>query len=110
MVEAMVAIGLLATILSAATSGIAVGAGVALTGNKNVTAEIAARSQMEAVKGQPYVDAPGSYTAVAPPPGYSTSSDTLAVPGGDGNIELVRVTVLRDGQAVGVVESYKVRR
>ncbi|MBI3954129.1 MAG: prepilin-type N-terminal cleavage/methylation domain-containing protein [Chloroflexi bacterium] len=110
LVEWVVAIGITATALVAALVGIAVASRSAALADERLTAGLLARSQLESIKAQPYATPPDSYPAVGAPPGYSVQVQTLTVPGADANIELVRVTVYRQGQALESIESYRVNR
>ena len=68
-----------------------------------------ARTQMEYTKAAAF-DVTGAYPTVTPPSAYEVAVAAEAVPGADGNIQRITVTVSQEGQPVLTVEGYKVNR
>lgn len=111
LVEALAAL----LIVGAAVSVSVIGLSTAMRGlgviEERVTVETLARSQLDYVKAQDYLYAPVTYATVAPPsPEYTITAEALPLPGADNNIQTVRVTVYRGGQALLQVEDLKVKR
>ena len=76
------------------------------------TAESLARDQIERIKEATYVNGATEYSVVMPGEysdvGYSASN--IAVPNDpDNGIQMIEVTVIRDGKDILVLEDYKVR-
>ena len=109
-------------IFSSAGAAVLLGVGAAHNSSSVVKAsaiaENLARNQMEYVFSQPYVAAPGSYTSIADDPslnitipsgfGVSGAAETYVTDDGfNGSIEMVVVTVTRDGQSILVLESLR---
>lgn len=110
LVEVLVAVAILGVTLVALLAAISTGSlGVATT-EERVTAESLARSQIEYTKSEAYLAAPASYPTVTPPAGYAVSADATSIPGGDGSIQMITVTVTRNGDTLLTVEDYKVDR
>ena len=110
LVEVLVAVAILGVTLVVLLAAVSTGSiGVATT-EERATAATLARSQLEYAKSQPYSAAPASYATVTPEPGYTVSADATSIPGGDSSIQLVTVTVTRDGATLLTVEDYKVDR
>lgn len=102
-------------ILGAAVSVSVVGLSTAMRGlgvvGERVTVETLARSQLEYVKAQDYLYAPASYATVIPPSAdYTITAEALPLSGADNNIQTVRITICRGGQALLQVEDLKVKR
>lgn len=110
LVETLVAVAILGVTVSTLLAGVSTGAfGVAATGER-VTAQNLARSQLEHTKDQPFQALPASYPTVTPPSGYDVDVDAAAIPGADGAIQEITVTVSRDGDTVETASDYKVDR
>jgi len=111
LVETLIAVAILGVTLVALLAAISTGSiGVATT-EERVTAENLARSQLEYTKSQSYLPAPTSYLTVTPPAGYAISADaTSIIPEGDSSVQMITVTVTRDGDTLLTVEDYKVDR
>jgi len=110
LVETLVAVAILSVTLVTLLAAISTGSiGVATT-EERVTAENLARSQLEYTKSQPYSTAPASYATVTPPAGYAVSADATSIPESDSSVQMVTVTVARDGDTLLTVEDYKVDR
>jgi Tfp pilus assembly protein PilV len=110
-VEALIAVGILGLALTALLSAVSTGSMAVSRTEERVTAENLARSQLEYIKSQPYQPLPASYATVTPSPDdYAVAVTTDAVPGGDGSIEKIVVTVTRNGKELLVVEDYRVDR
>jgi Tfp pilus assembly protein PilV len=110
LVETLVAVAILGVTLVTLLAAISTGSiGIATT-EERVTAENLARSQLEYAKSQSYLTAPASYATVTPPAGYAVSADATSIPEGDSSVQMVTVTVTRDGDTLLTTEGYKVDR
>jgi len=47
---------------------------------------------------------------VTPPAGYAVSADATAIPEGDSSVQMITVTVTRDGDTLLAIEDFKVDR
>ncbi len=112
LLEALVAVGLLTSVLSAAVVGLSTGSiAVGITDEK-VTAQSIARSQLEYTMSDTFCAAPCNYGVMPTslPAGYTVTSEAVAYDPPDPNLETLVVTVYRDGQAVAVVKGIKANR
>ncbi len=110
LLEALIGRGILLTVLSAAVTSLATGASGVVTCNEVTVAQNIARSQLDFTLNDTYFPAPYSYPTITPPSGYTVTSEAQAYPGSDDNLELIIVTVYRDGQSLLVVEGAKGNR
>ena len=114
LLEALVAVGLLTTVISAMVVGLSTGSIGVRTADERVTVQSIARSQLEYTMDEAsdlavYCTAPCSYTSIGGlPPGYTVTSEALDY-NGDPNVQKIVVTVYRDGQAVGSMEGIKAK-
>ena len=128
LIEVIIALALLGIIGIAFLSGLATASKATFIADERTTAESLARSQMEYVKNQDYIDYSADphdvYGEITPPAGYSI--DSTAVPfdpdtgvpysetGGvfdqDDGIQKITVTVSHNGEEVITLEGYKVNR
>ena len=130
LIETLMALALLGLIGAAFLSGLFTVSKATLLADEQATGESLARSQMEYVKSQGYIDyddpGHGTYELITPPAGSGYSIDFTAVPfdpatgisydetGGvfdsDVGIQKITVTVERGDKSVLTVEDYKVYR
>ncbi len=110
LVESLVAVAILASALVVFLGGLSTGALATSSADRLSTAHQLARSQMEATKGEPYAAAPHTYPSVAAPATYAVSAVASALPGGDASIQLITVTVTKEGAPAFTLEGYKVDR
>ena len=123
LIETLIALALLGMISVPFLSGLAATSKASLIGDERTTAECLARSQMEYIKGQTYIDysdpGHGEYVLVTPPVDYTVG--VIAEPidpytggslpsGQDDGLQQITVTVIRDGESVIAIDSYKVYR
>lgn len=112
LLEALIAVALLTSVMSAAVAGLSTGSiAVGITDEKVTTNNIA-RSQLEYTLNDAFCAAPCTY-AVMPstlPAGYTVTSEAVAYSPPDPNLETLVVTVYRDGQAIAVVKGIKANR
>ncbi len=114
LLEALVAVALLSTVLSAAAIGLSTGGQGLTTVDERVTAQSIARSQLEytmdeASDSAVYCAAPCSYTSIGGlSPGYTVTTEALDY-NGDPNVQKIVVTVYRDGQAIASLEGIKAK-
>ena len=109
--ETLVAVAVLGTAVTAFVSALSTGViGVGVHDEGSVSQGLA-QSQMEYVKSVEFVPGASSYPVIDTPSGYDIEVDVspLRAPG-DADIQLISVTVLRDGQSVLVIDGYKVNR
>ena len=110
LLEALIAVGLLATVLSFAVQGLATGSRATGTVRDLTTALNLARSQMEHTLNAVYCAAPCSYPVAAVPAGYAVTVEALPFPGADADLEYVLVTVRKDGESLAQIRRIKVDR
>lgn len=133
LIETLIALALLGLIGAAFLSGLFTVSKATLLADEQATGESLARSAMEDVKDQDYIDYSADphdvydvYDGITPPAGSGYSIDIKAVPfdpdtgisypqtGGifeqDHDIQKITVTVERNGKSVLIVEDYKVYR
>ena len=119
LIETLVALAILGSIAVVFLSGLATAAKATLIADKRATAESLARSAMEDVKNQSYInyDDPGhvNYVFIMPPddPNYEVeiSADRIDEDTGQAQgIQKITVTVNRDDKSVLTVEDYRVDR
>lgn len=110
LLEALVAVAIVATALVVFIAGLSTGLLSISQSDRLSTAHELARSQLEYTKASPYNAAPYTYATVTPPAGYGVTSKASGISGGDANIELVTVQVMKDGAVVYTLEGYKVNR
>jgi type II secretory pathway pseudopilin PulG len=110
MVEALVAVAILASALVVFLGGLSTGSLATTQADNLSTAHELARSQMEATKGAAYNPPPYTYPSVGAPATYSVSAVASSISGTDAGIELITVEVTRDGTTVFTLEGYKVNR
>ena len=105
LVEVLVALAIAAIALTVFLAAIEAGLrGVASIQERTVATTVA-RSQMEAIKAAPW---PGPYLPVSAPPGYVVGVSTG--PGLVAGVQLVTVTVQRDGRSIMSLQGYKGQR
>ena len=113
LIETLVALALLGLITVAFLSGLATTAKATLIADERATAESLARSQIEYVKNQDYInyDAPEheDYLTVTPLDS-SYSIDPPTITSIDVGIQKITVTVTRGDKTVLTVDAYKVDR
>lgn len=122
-VETVVSIAILGLVAVAFLSGLATADRATAISERRVTAESLARSQVEHVKSQAYIDhsvpGHGEYQAVATPAGYGVGVATVPIDpssgqplplGQDVGIQKVTVTVQHGGNTVLSIDDYKVAR
>jgi Tfp pilus assembly protein PilV len=107
--ETLVAVAILGTAVAAFVA--ALGTGAISTGEqeREVIAQRLAQNQIESIKNQPF-SAPGVYSLVTTPSGYTINVNTGAVPGANTNIQKITVTVQLNGSGILTVSDYKVNR
>ncbi len=105
LVEVLVAVALAAVALTVFLTAIDAGIrGMASVQERTVAATLA-RSQMEIVKTAPW---PGPYASVSAPPGYAVGAQ--AQPGIVAGVQLITISVQRDGRSVLTLQGYKGQR
>jgi type II secretory pathway pseudopilin PulG len=112
LVEALVSVAILTLALVVFISGLSTGVLSTSHSDRLSTAHELARSQMEYVKELPYQPAPATYATVTPTAGYTVSAAAADLPGvvSDASIQLVTVSVAKDGAPVFTLEGYRVDR
>jgi type II secretory pathway pseudopilin PulG len=111
LVETLVAVTILGIAFVAVLAGMSTAVIASKKADRRVTVESLATSQMDYTKSQPFQEAPTSYQAFSPiPSGYSVSAEALSIPGYDGDIQKVVVTVSYQGQTMKTLEDLKVNR
>jgi type II secretory pathway pseudopilin PulG len=110
MIETLVAIAILGTAVLAAVTSISTSTKVTGEASEKATAVWVAASQIDLVRASPFVLTPGTYPNVTAPPRYSVTNATSPYPGGDANIQLVTITVRKDGVVASSTSLIKVNR
>ena len=122
LLETLVALAILGFVAVAFLGGLTTATRATIIADEQATAESLARSEIEHVKSQGYIEdpAPGAYTSVTPldtsyiiyPTATPIDPDTGEdLPSGEDNgIQKITVTVERNGDPIITVESYKVDR
>jgi Tfp pilus assembly protein PilV len=110
LVEALVSVAILTMALMMFLLGLSTGVLSSAQSDRLSSAHELARSQMEYTKELPYQAAPVTYATVTPPTGYTVTASASNVPGGDAEIQLVTVAVMKDGIPVFSLEGFKVNR
>jgi len=121
LIETLIALALLGMIAAPFLSGLATASKSTFIADERATAESLARSQMEHVKGQSYIDyaEPGhdEYGLIATPANYSVEittvpidADTGQTSGEDNGIQKISVTVKHYDEPLLMVETYKVAK
>jgi len=113
LIETLVALALLGIIAVVFLSGLATAAKATFIADEQATAESLARSQIEYVKSQDYIDYTDpeheDYLTVTPL-GSSYSIDPPTITSIDVGIQKITVTIERDGESVLTLDAYKVDR
>ncbi len=110
MIEMMLAVAIVGTAMFAAVSAFSTASRTSAFVQETTTAEWLATSQIELVRTATFLVTPSSYTDVPAPTGYAIANATTAVAGGDSNIQIVTVTVSRNGEDIYVTSTMKVNR
>ena len=119
LIETLVALALIGIISVAFLSGLATAAKATFIADEQATAESLARSQIEYVKNQDYIDYDDpdheEYEEVETPDNSNYDIEIDAIPinpdtGQAQGIQRITVTVMRDGDLVLTVDGYKVDR
>jgi len=110
LVEALVSVAILTIALVVFLVGLSTGVLATSKADQLSTAHELARSQVELVKEQPFDPVPAAYPTVTAPPAYAVALDVSAIPEGDPGIQLLTVSVTKDGQPVYTLQAYKVDR
>ena len=106
-IEAIVAVALVSTIGLTIFTGLSFASRFSLNTDVRETAKNLAETQMEYIKGQPYLE---TYTPAPIPAEYVNYSATIsAAPLQDLNIQKITVTIRLQGTAVLDLEGYKVK-
>ena len=118
LIETLIALAILGLIAAAFLNGLATAARATFIADEQATAESLARSQMEYIKSQHYIDYDdpehGDYELVTPLDGYSATIGVESLPDPEGgtleDIQKIKVTVNHNDKQVLTVEGYKVDR
>ena len=110
LLETIVAAALLAVVGSAVLNGLSTAYRSSARTETQATVENIARNQMELAFSLPYAAPPASYTSLSGlPPGFTSQAVASEFVQDDSNIELVTVTVSRDGTTELIVETLRAR-
>lgn len=110
LVETLVAVAVLGTAVVAFAVALSAGSIAVGEHDGQATAQGLAQSQLEYSKSAAYVPGAVSYPLLNAPEGYGLTVGVIEVPGADGDIQKIAVTVSRDGETIIRVEGYKVNR
>ena len=117
LLETLIAIAILAVISVAVLLGLSMSARANIMSDEQTTAESLARSQMEYIQQQPYIDPPNYDVISNVPDGYSIVTP-LAVRldpkndglGNDDGIQQITVTVMHGTKTILTLADYKVHK
>ena len=111
LIEVLIAVTILSIVATAFLGAISTSAIAISKQDKKITSEAIAVSQMNHTKSQTYQIAPASYPIIpSVPSNYAVTSDATTISGKDNNIQLITVTVSREGNNLFSLEDYKVNR
>ncbi len=111
LIEVLIAVTILSIAATAFLGAISTSAIAINKQDRKITSEAIAVSQMNHTKSQAYLVAPTSYPIIpSAPTNYAVTSDATAIAGRDSNIQLITVTVSREGNTLYTLEDYKVNR
>ncbi len=115
LVETLVALALVGTVVISFLSGLATASKVTVVTDEHSTAESLARTQMEYVKKATYVPDATTYAAAPIPDDISYTAYTVEITAAalndpDDGIQKITLTIKRGGNAVTILECYKVNR
>ena len=111
LIEVLIAVTILSIAATAFLGAISTSAIAINKQDRKITSEALAVSQMNLTKSQAYQAAPASYSIIpSAPTNYTVTSNATTIPGKDGNIQLITVTVSRGGNTIYTLEDYKVNR
>lgn len=108
--ETLVAVGILGTGVVALVGAMSAGSLAVGEQAQQATVQRLAAQQMETVKAAPYDITGASYVTVGAPAGYAVEVNVDSGIYTTTDIQLVTVTVTRDGADVLTIEDYKVNR
>jgi len=109
LVETLVAVAILGTSVVAFVAALATGSLTVSEQESETAAQRLAMNQIEYTKNQAF-NPSGIYSLVTAPSGYTVVLDTGTVAGTDADMQMITVTVLRDGNSVFTLSGYKVNR
>ena len=115
LLETLIALAVLGTIAVTFLSGVIATSKAAFLADERATAESLAQSQMEWAANATYVDDATGYSPAPIPSGrdyinYSANITAQPLHPSDDGIQKTTVTVSRSGEAVMILEGYKVHR
>lgn len=124
LVETIIALAILGMVAVAFLSGLATASKATFITDERGTAESLARSQMEYVKSQSYINYaepdPGDYGLITTPDSYSVevlaapidpdTGEPLASPDDDNGLQRITVTIQHNGESVLTINDYKTDR
>jgi len=124
LIGTMMAVAILGIVAVIFLSGLATASKAIFITDEKATAESLARSQMEYVKSQDYINYAepdhGDYGLITTPDGYSVelmsvpidpyTGETLANPEEDNGIQKITIIIKHNGESVLTIDPYKVDR
>lgn len=110
LVESIVAMAIVGVVVVAFAVAMSSGVIAVRENDQEVAVQSLARTQLEYIKGYPYVPEATTYPSVNTTDNYSISVAVTAVPDTDANIQKVTANISRDGHLLLTVEDYKVNR
>lgn len=119
LVEVLVAVAIIGLSLTVLIAALSTGAFAVRTSSRLTTAINLASLQLESIKAAGYITGTASYPAI-PAGSYTigqevgywdgSSSSFTSIPGADGGMQWITVTVSYDGEVLVTVSNYKVNR
>ena len=110
LLDSLVAVSILSLVFTALLAGTSLAARSTSKAHEVSTGSWLSRSQIELVRDAAYLAPPMAYPVVSPHAGYTVENSNAPYPGGDPDIQLVTIRVLREGNLVLETEILKVNR
>jgi type II secretory pathway pseudopilin PulG len=110
LVETLVAVAIIGVGAVAFLGALSTGSTAVRVQDEGTTAQALAQTQMETIKASAYDPDGSSYTTISTPAGYTVSIGTNPNIYTDNDIQKITVTIFHNGNAVYILENYKVNR
>jgi len=115
LIESLVAVAILGTAVVAFVVALSTGSIAIGVADEQVVAQRLAQAQIEFIRGRPFAARYDPFATTLPevPKGYEIRTIVVTpapIPGGDADIQEIRVTIRRNGEDILTVATYRVRR
>ena len=109
-VESLAAVAILAAAVIAFVVALSTGSIAVREVDQEVITQSLVRTQLEYIKGYPYVPGATTYPKVDTPEGYTISVKVSSIPDTNIDIQKITVTILQEGADILTIDDYKVNR